>query len=630
MAEVTFQEAVERIKNSLDIVDVISKYVVLKKSGQNYTGLCPFHNEKTPSFVVTPTKQIFKCFGCGEGGDVFSFLMKINNQSFYEAVKEQADFLGIELPKSYNQEKNEERKKEKERLYLAMKKSVEFFHNNLLNNPDALEYLEKRGVKDKVIGKFFLGLSLNSKSALIDYLAKEENGKFTHDELIKAGLAFQGERECVDRFKNRIMIPIFDINDNCIGFGARAITDNQNPKYLNSPDSEIYNKSNVLFGLNTAKEAIKEEDAAIIMEGYFDVISAQANGVKNVVASCGTALTPQHIKLLSRYTSSRKIYLAFDADEAGLKAAKNGGQIIKEIFAGLGNIKQYDSSYMPLSNNVCEIRVVSQLSGKDPDEFIREFGAEEYKAQIKKAPLYLDFELQQAFKNFDRDMAPTEKAKFVQQIVEILSEIENDVVLGDYIRRAAYKLDVDESVIKKEIRAFKSRNEDVNIKKYKDEIKPIKFKKNSLEDRYFAMEANILKLALSADTEEKRVYTKQSISGLTLKNETNKTILENIDKLLTKVNNKEELAKKLFAQFCSEVEIQKYITDLIYSSDEFSNLKYEDFTQALMEVFERLKSLKVTLDKNAMREKIKNNNTTEEEQIKISKEIYEKFGHRRQ
>ncbi|MBE7706051.1 MAG: DNA primase [Cyanobacteria bacterium SIG30] len=629
MVEYSFQEAVEKIKNSLDIVEVISRYVVLKKSGHNMMGLCPFHNEKTPSFVVTPSKQYFKCFGCGEGGDVLNFLMKINNQSFNEVIQEQAEILGIELPKGQGKDISEKRKKEKERLYLAMKNAVNFFQNNLLANEKALEYLEKRGVKKDVIDKFHLGLSLNSKNALKEYLKKEEQGAFTNDELTKAGLVFETENEYMDRFRNRIMIPIFDISDKCVGFGARAIMEGQSPKYLNSPESEIYNKSNILFGLNTAKEAIKEEDSAIIMEGYFDVISAQANGVQNTVASCGTALTPQHIKLLSRYTQSRKIYLAFDTDGAGLRAAKSGGQTIKEIFKNLGNVKQYDSSYAPLSNTVCEIRVVSQLSGKDPDEFIREFGADEYKAQIKKAPLFLDFEIQQVLKNKDKNITAQEKSILVQQMVEILSEIENEVILSDYVRNIAYKLNVDEKIIKKQIDKFKIEKEALIVKKNEVENKVAKTIKNTAQDRYFNMENNLIKLALSADTVEKRVYFEQSIKGLTLENEINKAILSNIDKMLTKVNNVNELAKKLFAQFCNDDKVQKHLTDLTYSSDEFADLSYEDFTQALKEVFDRLKNLKIMLDKNEIRAKYKNNNTTEEEQIRISKEIYEKFGHRR-
>lgn len=357
MSEISYQQAVEEIKNSLDIVEVVSKYVVLKKAGRNFQGLCPFHNEKTPSFVVTPDKQIFKCFGCGEGGDVFTFLMKINNQSFAEVVEEQAEILGIELPK-FKSGDNQNKKHEKERLYDAMDLAAKFFKKNLEGNSKALEYLEKRGIDETAIAKFSLGLAPKGMTELKDYLT---NLGFTIDELSKAGLVYEKDGSYYDRFRNRVIIPIKDINSNTIAFGARAVVDGQAPKYINSPESIIYNKSAVLFGLNRAKDAIAKNDGVIFMEGYFDVISAHLGGVEQAVATCGTALTPQHIKLISRFSPSRKIYLAFDTDSAGKKAIEHGAEVIKNIFNNLGDIKQYDSNFN--EDNVCEIRVVQEIQG---------------------------------------------------------------------------------------------------------------------------------------------------------------------------------------------------------------------------------------------------------------------------
>ena len=455
MSEITYGQAVEQIKNSLDIVDVISKYVVLKKSGHNYSGLCPFHNEKTPSFVVTPSRQIFKCFGCGEGGDVIAFLMKINNQDFKEVIAEQAAVLGIELPKG-SKDSSSKYKQEKERLLNAMDEATKFYHKKLLANERALEYLEKRGVGEVAIGKFFLGLAPNSNFELKEHL--REKG-YTNDEMYKAGLLYEKNGDFLDRFKNRIIIPIMDVNSNTIAFGARAIMEGQNPKYLNSPDSSIYNKSNVLFGLNRAKDYIKQEDSVIIMEGYFDVISAHVAGVQNAVASCGTALTPQHIKLIARYSPSRKIYLAFDSDSAGQKATKAGAEVIKNIFSSLGDIKQYDSSYSDNSDSVCEIRVVSQVGGKDPDEFIREFGAQEYKNHIKNAPLFLDYRLNKALEELKNDATPQQKSITVQQIADILSEIQNPVILSEYIKNISFKINLDEEILKTQIEKSKYKNE---------------------------------------------------------------------------------------------------------------------------------------------------------------------------
>ena len=617
--ESNYTGVVEEIKNRLDIVDVISKYVVLKKSGRNFMGLCPFHNEKTPSFTVTPSRQIFKCFGCNEGGDVISFLMKINNQSFIEVIKEQAQNLGIELPDTYGQNsKNskEETSKLKEAVYEAMK----FYHNNLLDNEKALEYLNKRGVGEVAAGKFFLGLSLNSNFELKNHL---RNKGFTNDELYKAGLLYEKNGEYIDRFKNRIMIPIFDFNSNPVAFGARAITEGQNPKYLNSPESVIYNKSSVLFGLNSAKEAIREEDSVIIMEGYFDVISAQIAGVKNVVASCGTALTPQHIKLLSRYTMSRKIYLAFDADGAGRKATKSGADVIKEIFKGLGDIKQCDMSYANIDEqNVCEIRVVEQLGGKDPDEYIREFGAQSYKEQIKKAPLLLDYELNQLIKKYSKDTTPQEKSVLVQQITDILKEIKNPVILADYIRTTAYKIDVDEMILKKQVAYLQNYDTSFNQSNVIPFVKRNKHKED-IKKRYESIESRLIELGLQAEGHEKVSSFLELTKDYEPENETNALIIKELREILSAEHNFSDVAKKLFLKFYNDNEIQKRISDMVFASQEFENITSEDFACSLVEVFRRLKELNRKIKIEELKNRYNQPDISEEEKIKVSREIIE-------
>ena len=251
MNTVTYQDVVTQIKDRLDIVDVISKYVILKKQGGNYWGCCPFHNEKTPSFSVSPAKQIYKCFGCGEGGDVLSFLMKINNQSFHEVVKEQAEILGIELPSSF--EKTKDNKDIKEQIYSCMKDTAEFFKKNLLSdkNTAAYTYIAGRSITEENIETYMLGFAPNSYDALQQHL----KGKYKEDILEKAGLIIKRESNTayVDRFRNRITIPIFDEKGNIVAFGARAIESGQNPKYLNSPDTLVYNKSHILWFFVLAK-----------------------------------------------------------------------------------------------------------------------------------------------------------------------------------------------------------------------------------------------------------------------------------------------------------------------------------------------------------------------------------------
>ncbi len=613
MSEITYSQAVEQIKNSLDIVDVISKYVVLKKAGHNYSGLCPFHNEKTPSFVVTPSRQIFKCFGCGEGGDVLAFLMKINNQNFKEVIEEQAAALGIELPKSSKD--STKYKEEKDRLLGAMDEAMKFYHKNLLSNERALEYLEKRGVGEVAIGKFFLGLAPNSNFELKEYLREK---KYTNDEMYKAGLLYEKNGDFLDRFKNRIIIPIMDINSNTIAFGARAIMDGQNPKYLNSPDSTIYNKSSVLFGLNRAKDYIKQEDSVVIMEGYFDVISAHCAGVQNAVASCGTALTPQHIKLIARYSPSRKIYLAFDSDSAGQKATRAGAEVIKNIFSSLGDIKQYDSSYNDGGNSVCEIHVVSQVGGKDPDEFIREFGAQEYKNHIQNAPLFLDYRLDKTLEEAKGDISPQEKNEIVQQIADILSEIQSPVILSDYIRNTSYKLNIEEEILKNQVQKSKYKNTTGEPDFGENSIqKPISRQAKDLKTRYKLMENNLIKLAFVANTPEKRNFYSHAISTYKPKDEANLKIISSIDNALHEVNNVDELAKKLFCEFYNSNDIQQKLSDEIFSSAEYENLDYENYIQAVNETFERLNNINDSLIKHELRQKIKDKSLSENEKLEI-------------
>ena len=613
MSEITYGQAVEQIKNSLDIVDVISKYVVLKKSGHNYSGLCPFHNEKTPSFVVTPSRQIFKCFGCGEGGDVIAFLMKINNQDFKEVIAEQAAALGIELPKG-SKDSSSKYKQEKERLLNAMDEATKFYHKKLLANERALEYLEKRGVGEVAIGKFFLGLAPNSNFELKEHL--REKG-YTNDEMYKAGLLYEKNGDFLDRFKNRIIIPIMDVNSNTIAFGARAIMEGQNPKYLNSPDSSIYNKSNVLFGLNRAKDYIKQEDSVIIMEGYFDVISAHVAGVQNAVASCGTALTPQHIKLIARYSPSRKIYLAFDSDSAGQKATKAGAEVIKNIFSSLGDIKQYDSSYSDNSDSVCEIRVVSQVGGKDPDEFIREFGAQEYENHIKNAPLFLDYRLNKALEELKNDATPQQKSITVQQIADILSEIQNPVILSEYIKNISFKINLDEEILKTQIEKSKYKNESFEEFEVATPKTQPKYPSKDLNTRYNLMENNLIKLAFVANTPEKKNFYIHAISTYKAHSEANCAIIAAIDKALGEINNIDELAKKVFCEFYNNKDMQKKLSDEIFASAQYENLDYENYIQAVNEIFERLNSISEKLRNYELKQKIKDSTLSESEKREL-------------
>lgn len=616
MSGVTYKDVVSQIKDRLDIVDVVSRRVILKKSGGNYWGLCPFHNEKTPSFSVNAQKQIYKCFGCGEGGDVLSFLMKTNNQSFAEVIKEQADILGIELPKTYN----DENQSLKQKMCDALKEAADYYCLNLLNDKESIayKYLQTRGFGDDVITKYKLGVSKDSYEDLYPKLVK----KFDIDVLEKAGLVIKRDRSrgYVDRFKNRLMIPIFDDKGNVVAFGARILEEGQNPKYINSSESLVYNKSQILYGLYQAKQAIKDEDSVIIMEGYFDVISAQVNGVGNCVGACGTALTDNHVKIISRYTNSRKIYLAFDSDGAGKKATERGATTIKEAFEGLGNIKQFDDSYSSVSNDryACEIRVITPPDGKDPDEFIREHGAEEYKKYVQNASLLIDFQINQVLKNKKPNMTPIEKNVLVKQILPLLKEIDNNIVRDEYMKIVAAQLSVDETALKKEL----SLQTTTQKPQYNEKKVPIVKKSYNISEK---AQKNLLSLYLINESS----YNIQTLNSI-LKNiefTHDKLIIvkDTIDKLSQRVNNVKELIETLYTEFAEDNELKEIITDLIYLSDSFKNLSDRDFKIAINENIETINSFKQKEAQNHLRSQYKQANDDDMQAIQIQMQLREKI-----
>ncbi len=619
----TYQDVVLQIKDRLDIVDVISKYVILKKSGGNYWGCCPFHNEKTPSFSVSPAKQIYKCFGCGEGGDVLSFLMKINNQSFHEVVKEQAELLGIELPSSFD--KSQDNKDTKALIYSCMSDTAEFFKSNLLKdkNSAAYMYLKSRGITDENIETYKLGFALNS----YDELQKHLKEKYSQEILDKAGLVIKRENNAgyVDRFRNRITIPIFDDKGNIVAFGARAIEQGQNPKYLNSPDTIVYNKSHILYGLYQAKEAIKEKDAIVIMEGYFDVISAQVNGVKNAVGACGTALTESHVKLISRYTQSRRIYLAFDTDKAGQNATKRGADVIKEAFSGLGNIKQFDENFASISGNQnrysCELRVVVPPEGKDPDEFIRENGAEAYQKILDDAPLLVDFQINSILKQKRNDMSPLEKNNLVKELIPYLREINNSIIRDEYIKIVSSTLNINENSLKTELKKSLSDSfYEVSKPVEKKQLVPIVKKSLNISEK---AQKNLLSMYL-IDESSYSIQTLNSIlKDVEYTNDTLIIVKNTIDKLSQRVNNVKELIETLYTEFAEDYEVKDLITDLIYLSDSFKNLSDRDFKNAINENIAKIEAFKEKERQSHLRSQYKQLNDDEIEAIQIQMQLRE-------
>ena len=615
----SLDEIITQIKDRLDIVDVVSQQVILKKNGSHYWGLCPFHKEKTPSFSVNPSMGIYKCFGCGAGGDAITFIMKTQNKEFMDVVREYAEKFGLEMPNSYHKSESKEIKEE---MIRACAKAAEFYNLRLLMDKEpetlyVLDYLKNRGITKEIIEKYHLGIA--PKAYAMFY--KKFRHDFSEEVMEKAGLIIKTrEGEYIDRFRNRAIIPIQNEFGDYVAFGARAVEKDQMPKYLNSSDSLIYNKSKLLYGLYTAKDAIKKDDSVILMEGYFDVISAQAHGIENAVASCGTALTPDHIKLLSRYTPSRRIYLSFDTDLAGQKATNRNAELIKDAFKGLGNIKQFDESYISTSNDKysCEIRVICPPEGKDPDEFIRSVGADSYKEYMKHAPLLIDFQLNNILK--EKPKTPNEKTKVVKEIIPLLMEIQNKIIQAEYVKMVSDAILVDEKALLVELDNAKKSEAVKNT-----DVQRIVKKNIPISQK---AQKNLLSVFLVTDSHFTLDEISRIIGDTPFTDETLINVKSTIDKLTCTVNNVKELIDKLYTTYVNEPEVQKLITDLISISESFQNLDETDFITAIRENINKINECQNEKEKEKIRNLYKSANDNETEALKIQMQLRDKINNR--
>lgn len=620
MSNVTFEDVVSQIKDRLDVLDVVSKDVILKKNGGNYWGLCPFHKEKTPSFSVNPSKGIYKCFGCGEGGDALSYLVKTRGLGFKDLVKELASEFGLELPNTFSGVKN---KDIREQMIKACTMAAEYYQHSLFASSEggaALSYLNNRGINEKIIKRYMLGFASKEPNHL--YISLKD--KFPNDVLEKAGLILKTQKngqggDFIDRFRGRIIIPIHDENGDIVAFGARAMEEGQNPKYLNSSDSLIYNKSRLLYGLYFAKDSIKQSDSVIIMEGYFDVISAQAHGIENCVASCGTSLTPDHIKLISRYSRSRRIYLGFDTDSAGIRATTRGAEIIKEAFTGLGDIKQFDESYINTNNDkyACEIRVITPPEGKDPDEFIRNAGAEAYFKHLEHAPLLIDFQINEALKLKNEAKTPTQKLKLVKEIVPILAEIQNKIIRSEYVKMVSSALKIDEKAMEAEINQLNS-----DFPSITGHITPIVTKTSNILEK---AQKNLLSLYLINEGHLSFQELKKMMAKVEFSNEKLIILKDTIDKLICRVNNAKALIEHLYTNFAQDEDIKAIITDLICISETFNKLSKKDFESIIDENIRKIERFRIEHEQAEMRNLYKNVNDNDNEALKIQMQLRDKI-----
>ena len=617
----SFEELISLIKDRLDIVDVVSQFVALKKSGANYWGICPFHNDKRPSMSVSPSKGIYKCFSCGAGGDALNFLVKIQNREYKDVIFELADKFGFELPKKFHA--HNENKSIKKEMLSACKKAADFYHGYLFKSSSdskvGMELLKKRDITEEIINTYNLGFAPNKYDSLYKELKKE----FSDDILEKAGLILKSNNGgYIDRFRNRVIIPIRNENGETVAFGARAVKDGEAAKYLNSSETLIYNKSKILFGMDTALESIKEQDGVIIMEGYFDVISAQAHGVKNAVGSCGTALTPEHVKLISRYTKSRRIYLSFDTDKAGINATKRGSEVIKETLSSIGNVKQFDESHISsVSDNkyACEIRVVSPPQGKDPDEFIRTMGGEAYLEHAKNAPLLIDFLLNNTLKNKNEAKTPQEKAELVTQIIEILKDINNKIIQSEYVKMVSGIINVDEKSLLKELSKAKIHED------YHFAVQDNKRNVTKSSQLEIKAQKNLLSVFLSTESPLSYMRLNELLPENIIQDEKLIIVKNTIDKLSCTVNNVSELTKELFTQFIEDDNLTQILTDLIGYSEAFNGLDAEEFEKAVRENISRLNRLYKEKEKKEIQAKYKQVNDDEIEALKMQIQLRDKL-----
>ncbi|MBE6030383.1 MAG: DNA primase [Clostridiales bacterium] len=413
-----YNNVVDEIRNRCNIVDVVGRVVPLKKAGSNYKGVCPFHNEKTPSFVVSEQKQIFTCFGCGASGDVIGFVMRYYNLDFPQAVEKLAGEYGIEIKKGFGRnEKNDQ-------LYEINREAALFFHKAFIAPGNAgLEYMRKRGIDPATLKKFGIGYADPEWSSLRDYL----NSKGYDDKLLlKLGLVSSSGDRVYDKFRDRVMFPIINTRGKVIGFGGRALGDAQ-PKYLNSPESEIFLKKNNLYGLNLTRQDIGKENCAILVEGYMDVISLYQSGVRNVSASLGTALTENQAALLKRYTD--KVILSYDADEAGRAAALRGLEILHRA-----NIN---------------VKVLHVTDGKDPDEFIKKKGREAFLDLTKNALPYADYRIENIKRKIDTSTTEG-RVQFMKEAIHVLRALSPSAA-DIYVKKIAQDMKMSEGAIRMEL-----------------------------------------------------------------------------------------------------------------------------------------------------------------------------------
>lgn len=582
-------ELLDEIKSKNDIVDIVSQYVVLKRTGRNYMGLCPFHKEKSGSFCVSPDKQIFHCFGCGVGGNVFHFISKIENLNFKESVEMLANRAGVELPVSGNFE-DDKLAKLKSRVYEVNKCAAEFYHENLYK-PTAKpgqEYVKKRHLDNKTLKAFKIGYSGRFNELYTELKSKG----FTEEEILASCLVNKNpDGKFIDRFRNRLMFPIFDTNERVIAFGGRVLDDSK-PKYINSPEDIVYSKGRHLFAFNIARKY--NSKTIIMVEGYMDAVSLHQRGIHNAVASLGTALTEAQGRLLRR--SCEKVIIGYDADGAGQAATLRG----LEILQNLG----------------CDIRILQIEGAKDPDEFVVKYGPERFKMYVDKAISLVEFKVKMLKKSLDLDNV-NDKIKFLNEVAKIVAKVENSMEREVYVDKISLEYKVSKDAIYAEINKLLYANSRTE-QKLEKKVVPVKSvsiqqDEQPVDVKTKRLESLVIYLLINyPDKSFERL--KKLIDNNVIKIERNKAIINKLYEEHEKGNINIENILDLF-----EDEITVNYLSGIMSSD----FEITDVDKCIEDVLVTYRKELLLQRRNEILGKIDNSNLTKEEVANLEAQLNE-------
>ena len=577
-------ELIEEIRSSNDIVDIISQYVVLKRSGRNFFGLCPFHKEKSPSFSVSPDRQIFHCFGCGVGGNVIHFVSKIENINFIETLQLLAERANISLPALDSTEDNKILEL-KSRLYKLNELAAKFYHENLYNpnSKPAQEYVKKRKLDNKTLKKFLIGYSCNYNE-LYNFL--KEQG-FNEEEMLASNLICKNQNgQMVDRFRKRLMFPIQDVKNRTIAFGGRVL-DNTLPKYINSPEGLVYSKGRNLFGLNIAKNSQNKD--IIIVEGYMDAISLHQRGIDNAVASLGTALTEAQGRLLTRY--GEKVIIGYDSDGAGQAATLRGLEI--------------------LNNMGCDLRILQMEGAKDPDEYVIKYGSGRFNMLVNEAISLVEFKIKILKNSLNLDNV-NDKIKFLNEIAKILSKVTSQLEKEVYIEKIAKEYNISKEAIYAQINKILY----ANLKGKKEleartTIRKQQEAKTEIQDSGTIRREKILIWLLINNPEETYAAVHDKILPEDIKNQRNRNIVT-----------------KLYEEFKNGNSNINNILDLLEESDVnyvtgimADNLEITDINKGITDILLPIEREKLITQKEEIIKKLESDNLSKDESTELENKL---------